>query len=97
MATYISLVNWTDQGVRKIKESPKRLEAAKKDLKALGGELKAFYMLQGSYDVLLIFDVPNDEALTKFLLTSAAAGNVRTTTLRAYPEAEYRKHIEGLA
>jgi uncharacterized protein with GYD domain len=96
MPTYVSLVNWTDQGIKKIKDSPKRLDAARKDLKALGGELKAFYMLQGSYDAMLIFDVPNDDALTKFLLSSGAAGNVRTTTARAYTEEEYRKHIAAL-
>ena len=96
MATYLSLINWTEQGIRTVKDSPKRLEAARKALKKLGGELKAFYMLQGQYDGVLIFDVPNDEAMTKFLLTTGTAGNVRTTTLRAYTEEEYRKHIGAL-
>jgi uncharacterized protein with GYD domain len=96
MPTYVSLIHWTDQGIKKIKDSPKRVEAAKKDLKALGGELKAFYMLQGNYDAMLIFDVPSDEALTKFLLSNGAAGNVRTTTSRAYTEEEHRKHIAAL-
>jgi uncharacterized protein with GYD domain len=96
MAMYVSLFNWTDQGIRTVKESPKRLESTKKALKKLGGELKAFYMLQGQYDGVLIFEVPNDEALTKFLLTNGAAGNVRTSTLRAFTEAEYAKHIASL-
>ena len=61
MATYLSLFNWTDQGIRTVKDSPKRLESTRKALKKLGGELKAFYMLQGHYDGVLIFDVPNDE------------------------------------
>jgi uncharacterized protein with GYD domain len=96
MATYVSLFNWTDQGIRTVKDSPKRLESAKQALKTLGGEFKAFYMLQGHYDGVLIFEVPSDEALTKFLLTTGAAGNVRTTTLRAFNEAEFSKHIAAL-
>jgi uncharacterized protein with GYD domain len=96
MATYLSLLNWTDQGVRTVKDSPKRLESTKKALKKLGGELKAYYMLQGFYDGVLIFDIPNDEALTKFLLTTGTGGNVRTTTLRAFTEEEFLKFIAAL-
>ena len=96
MATYVSLFNWTDQGIRSVKDSPKRLESTKKALKKLGGELKAFYMLQGHYDGVLIFDIPDEEAMTKFLLTTGSAGNVRTTTLRAFTEEEFLKHIAAL-
>ena len=96
MATYLSLFNWTDQGIRTVKDSPKRLESTRKALKKLGGELKAFYMLQGHYDGVLIFDIPSDEELTKFLLTTGVAGNVRTTTLRAFTEEEFLKHIAAL-
>jgi len=96
MPTYMSLINYTDQGIRNIKESPKRLESTKKTLQKLGGEVKAFYLTQGNYDGVLIFDVPNETALTTFLLTTGAAGNVRTTTLRAYNEDEFRKHIAAL-
>ena len=96
MATYLSLFNWTDQGIRSVKDSPKRLESTKKALKKMGGELKAFYMLQGSYDGVLIFDIPGDAELTKFLLTTGLAGNVRTTTLRAFTEEEFLKHIASL-
>jgi uncharacterized protein with GYD domain len=96
MATYLSLFNWTDQGIRTVKDSPKRLESTRKALKKLGGELRAFYMLQGHYDGVLIFDIPSEEALTKFLLTTGTAGNVRTTTLRAFTEEEFLKHIAAL-
>jgi uncharacterized protein with GYD domain len=96
MATYVSLLNWTEQGIKNVKDSPNRLESAKKALKKLGGEFKAYYMLQGQYDGVLIFDVPNEEALTRFILTNGAAGNVRTTTLRAYSEAEHAKFIAAL-
>jgi uncharacterized protein with GYD domain len=96
MATYMSLLNWTDQGIRNVKDSPKRLDSTRKALKKLGGELNAYYMLQGQYDGVLIFNVPDDEALTKFLLTTGAAGNVRTTTLRAFSEEEFLKHMAAL-
>jgi uncharacterized protein with GYD domain len=96
MATYLSLFNWTDQGIRTVKDSPKRLESTRKALKKMGGELKAFYMLQGQYDGALIFDIPGEEELTKFLLTTGVAGNVRTTTLRAFTEEEFTKHIAAL-
>jgi uncharacterized protein with GYD domain len=96
MPTYFILINWTDQGIRNIKDSPKRVDAAKKAVKDIGGDVKAFYMLQGSYDAVLILEAPNDEALAKFLLKIGSLGNVRTTTLRAYPEAEYRKIIGEL-
>jgi uncharacterized protein with GYD domain len=93
----MTLINWTDQGIRNIKDSPTRLEAAKKSVKEMGGEVKTFYMLQGSYDAVLILEAPTDEALAKFLLKVGSAGNIRTTTLRAYPEAEYRKIIAGVS
>lgn len=96
MPTYFILINWTDQGIRNIKDSPKRVDAAKKAVKDIGGDVKAFYMLQGSYDAVLILEAPNDETLAKFLLKIGSLGNVRTTTLRAYPEAEYRKIIGAL-
>jgi uncharacterized protein with GYD domain len=96
MPTYLSLLNWTDQGIKNVKDSPKRLDAVKKSLKDIGGDVKAFYMLQGAYDLALIMEVPNDEALAKLLLKVGAAGNVRTTTMKAYPEAEYRKIIAEL-
>ena len=96
MATYLMLLNWTDQGIRNVKESPKRLDAAKKTAKDMGGEVKAFYMLQGSYDLALIVEMPHDEKLAAFVLKAGSAGNVRTTTLKAYSEEEYRKIIGGL-
>lgn len=96
MATYISLVSYTDQGIRNIKDSPKRLDAAKKLLKDLGGDLKAFYLTLGQYDIVTVAEAPSDDVLAKFVLALASAGNVRTTTLKAFPESEYRKIIQGL-
>ena len=96
MPTYISLASWTDQGIRKVKDGPKRLDAAKKMIKDVGGELRGFYMTMGAYDLVTIVEAPNDEAVAKMLLTIGGLGNVRTTTLRAFTEAETRKIIASL-
>lgn len=96
MPTYISLISYTDQGIRNIKDSPKRLDAAKNLIKGLGGELKGFYLTLGQYDIITIAEAPSDDAMAKFVLALSSAGNVRTTTLKAFPEAEYRKIIQGL-
>ena len=96
MPTYFSLVNYTDQGIRNVKDSPKRLDAAKKLLKTLGGELKDFYLAMGTYDLIVVVEAPNDEVMAKFALALASAGNVRTTTLKTFPEAEYRRIIAAL-
>ena len=96
MATYLMLLNWTDQGIRNVKESPKRLDAAKKLANELGGEITTVYMTQGSIDLALVAEMPNDEKVASFVLKLGSLGNVRTTTLKAYSEDEYRKIIGGL-
>ena len=96
MATYVMLLNWTDQGIRNVKESPKRLDAAKKLAKDLGGEFKSFFMTQGSFDLVVVVDMPNDEKVASFVLKLGALGNVRSTTLKAYSEDEYRRIMGGL-
>jgi len=96
MPTYISLGNWTDQGVRNVKDASKRIDAAKQLMKAAGGELKAFYMTMGAYDLVTIAEAPNDEVVAKILLTIGGLGNVRTTTLRAFTEDETRKILASL-
>lgn len=96
MPTYISLINYTDQGIRNIKDSPKRLDAAKKLLKDLGGELRQFYLTLGRYDIVVVAEAPSDEVVAKFTLALGSLGNVRTTTLKAFTEVEYRKIIAGL-
>jgi uncharacterized protein with GYD domain len=93
MPTYISLLRFTQQGVDKIKESPARLDRAKAAIKAAGGELKAFYLTMGQYDAVVIGEAPSDEAYASTMLAIGAAGAVRTETLRAFTEAEYRKIV----
>jgi uncharacterized protein with GYD domain len=96
MATYVSLLRYTEQGIRNVKESPARLDAAKKAYQAAGAELKQFFLLMGKYDILIVSEAPNDEAVGKVALALGALGNVRTETYRAFPEPEFRKLISGL-
>jgi uncharacterized protein with GYD domain len=96
MPTYISLLRFTQQGIEKIKESPARLDAAKKAFKSLGAELKEFYLVTGAYDIVIISEAPNDEVMAKLALSIGAKGSVRTETLRAFKEDEYRKIISAL-
>jgi len=96
MPTYITLFRYTREGITAIKDSPTRLEKVKQVVKSAGGELKAFYLTMGSYDGVVISEAPSDEACTKVMLTVGAAGAVRTETLRAFTEDEYRKLIAEL-
>jgi len=97
MAKYIILINWTDQGIRNVKDSPKRLDAARAVAKKLDMELKDFYLTMGDYDMVSHLDAPNDESVAKFVLGLGTLGNVRTKTLKAFSEDEYRKIIGSLA
>ena len=96
MATYVVLLNYTQQGIQKIKESPARLDAAKKAFRAMGAELKQWYLVMGRYDAVVIAEAPNDETVAKLALATAALGAVHTETLRAFTEDEYRKLIAAL-
>ena len=96
MPTYVTLCKYTEQGIKAIKESPSRPERVKQGLKALGGELKSFHLVQGRFDAIVIADLPNDEAVAKFALATGSQGNVRTETLRAFTEEEFRRIISGL-
>jgi len=97
MAHYVTLLHYTHQGITKIKDSPARLDAAKKAAEKLGGKIHTWYLTLGQYDAVLISEFPNDEVCTKFALSLGALGNVTTETLKAFTEAEYRKIIGGLS
>jgi len=96
MATYISLINFTEQGIKDIKNSPTRLDNAKALARSLGGEMKQVFLTMGGYDMVAILDLPDDEAAAKMALTVGAGGNVRTTTLKAFDEATCRKIVASL-
>jgi uncharacterized protein with GYD domain len=97
MVTAVMLLNWTDHGIKNVKESPKRLDGVKKLAKVMGGEVKSVYMTLGVYDLVLIVDMPNNDKLASFGLKLGSLGNVRSTTLKAFPEDDYRRIIAGLS
>lgn len=96
MPTFVSLVNWTEQGIRNFKDSPKRADAFAEILQQKGGKLKDIYWTLGAYDVIAIADAPDAETMTAALLQVAALGNVRTTTLAAFDKAALARII-GMA
>ena len=97
MVTYVMLLNWTDQGIKNVKDSPKRLDAVKKLAEKMGGEITSFYMTLGDYDLVLTVAMPNNDKFAGFALKVGSLGNVRSTTLKAYSEDEYRRIIESLS
>ena len=97
MAKYILLANWTDQGIRNIKDSAKRLDAGLALAKQQGCVYENFFMTMGSFDMISVIEAPDDETLAKHVLTVAAGGNLRTITLKAFPEDSYRSIIANLS
>jgi uncharacterized protein with GYD domain len=90
------LASWTEQGMRAVNESPRRLDTAKKQLRDMGGELKTFLMTMGDYDMVIIYEAPDDAVAARFTLMTAQAGNIRTRTMKAFPEQAYRELIASL-
>jgi uncharacterized protein with GYD domain len=88
MATYIVLTTFTDQGIRNVKDSTKRADAVKDLAKKFGITPKEFFWTLGSYDVVAIFDAPDDASMTALGLAIGLGGNVRTQTLRAFSREE---------
>jgi uncharacterized protein with GYD domain len=97
MSAYMLLCNYTDQGVRNIKEVPSRRAAARELATKCGVEIKSGYLAIGPHDLVIHVEAPNDEVLATFLLSLASRGNVRTTTLKLFPEAEYDKIVGAVA
>ena len=96
MPTYITLYKLTEQGIKKIKNAPQRVEAAIKAFEAAGGKMKGFYATMGEYDYVTIGELPSDENHMAFILGLGSAGNVRTTTLRAFTEKEFAAIVKKL-
>jgi uncharacterized protein with GYD domain len=92
MATYISLLSFTDQGIRNIKESPDRYDAFRAMAEKLGAAVKGFYYTVGQHDMVVIME-GSDEAVTTALLKVGSLGNVRSQTLRAFSVDETRRMI----
>jgi len=96
MPTYVVLVNWTDQGIRSVKETIERTDTGAEIAKKHGMEFKQAYWTVGPYDMVAVFTAPDDEAMSAHLLEIGSLGNVRTTTLRAYDEEEMSGILERL-
>jgi uncharacterized protein with GYD domain len=96
MAAYISLFNFTEQGMHAVKDTLKRGEAVRAAAAASGGRVIGIWYLMGQYDGMIIFESPDDETTLRQLIGSGMQGNIRTTTLRAYSEEEMGKVLAGL-
>ena len=96
MPKYIVLANWTAQGVKNVKDSAARWDAAKEAARALGATFETIYMVMGDYDLVAILDAPNDEVVAKLLLHNASGGDFHTKTLKAFDESDYRRIIGSL-
>jgi uncharacterized protein with GYD domain len=97
MATYVTLYNFTDQGLKNIKDTVKRVEAAKKAAAAVGATIKEIVWTQGQYDMVAIIEVSDEVAANAFALNTLKQGNVRAQTLRAFTAAEMTKILEHVA
>lgn len=97
MTTYIMLLNWTDAGVKTLRDSPARLDKIRKQLVEMGGEMKAFYLTMGEYDMVAVCEAPDDAVAARFAMQLGMGGNVRTRTLKAFPEGAYREIVATLA
>jgi len=96
MPTYINVFHLTQKGVENVRKGPERVAAAKRLFQAVGAKIKDFYMVMGQYDAVVISEAPDDETATKAVLALASLGYVRSESMRAFTEDEYRKMIESL-
>jgi uncharacterized protein with GYD domain len=96
MPTYITLINYTQQGIANMKESPSRLAAAREAMAAAGGELKAFYLTLGRFDAVVVSEAPDSATAAKILIAQGMQGSISTETLQAFTEDEYREIITAL-
>jgi len=96
MPTYIALLKWTPQGLQSLKESPSRLDAARKSFEAAGVRMKDFFMVTGRYDMIAICEAADEGIVARAVLTVASNGSITSETCRAFTELEYRQIIGAL-
>ena len=97
MSTYVTLVNWTDQGIRDYQHTVSRADAFAAALEKLGAKLVSLYWTVGQYDIVVTVEAPDDEAITAALLQVGALGNIRSTTLRAFDKEEMTRIVARAA
>jgi len=95
MPHYISLVNWTEQGIKNVKEAPKRVDAVNAMASKLGAKMEIFFTM-GDYDIVALTEAPNDDAAMQLILEIGRLGNVRTKTMKAWTQAEATKVLAKL-
>ena len=93
---FICSLSWTEQGIRSVKDAPKRAQAGRELAKKLGVEIKQIYLTTGEADLLLVLEAANGDNVAKFALALSSQGNVRTRTARAWPEPEFHKLVSEL-
>ena len=96
MPRYIVLINFTEQGMEKIKDLPKRVQSARKTIEKAGGKFVEWNLTMGQYDAVAIIEVPDDATVAAIMLDAGKDGNIRTTTLKGFSEAEAIKIIGKL-
>lgn len=97
MPTYVVLINWTDQGIRNVKDTIKRAEAFKSAVERSGGKMLDAYYTMGQHDFVVTVELPNDESAMSILLATGVRGNVRTTTLKAFSLSEAETIVSKLS
>src|SRR5262245_26487870 len=94
MPTYVTLINWTDQGVKNFKDTVDRAAQAEEAMAKVGARFKEIYWTVGPYDIVAVVEAPDDESATAALLAAASGGNIRTTTLRGFSREEMASVIQ---
>ncbi len=96
MPSYVLLANWTDQGLKAIQDGSRRVDDAKKMLEDMGGRFQSLFMTMGQFDMVGVYDAPDDAVAARFTLMLARLGNVRTSSMKAFPEEAFRQIIHSL-
>lgn len=96
MSTFLCSLSWTEQGIRSVKDAPKRSQAARELAKKMGIEIKQVYLTTGESDLLVILEAPSADNVAKFMLAIGSQGNVRSRITSAWPESEFAKLISEL-
>ena len=97
MPNYVVLMNWTDQGIKTVRDTVQRRERADAQAERHGARIEQVYWTVGPYDLVVILEAPDDESATALLLELSSAGNLRTTTLRAYDREEMSGVLQRLS
>jgi uncharacterized protein with GYD domain len=95
MSTYVWLVNWTDQGIRNVKETTKRAQSFREAAEKMGANVKEILWTMGRYDLVLVIDAPNDETISLLALGLGMGGNAKTETLKAFSTQAMDQILKG--